>query len=406
MLSVADALAQVLQQSHPLPSISLAVSHALGMVLAEAVASDIDSPPFAKALMDGYAVRADDVVAGKAELEIVEEVMAGQVPTQTVLTGQAIRIMTGAPLPQGADAVVMVEHTKHLNGAGLGRVQVETADLIAGKNWMPQGESMRTGEVVLPAGSEVRPVDVGLLAEVGRVEVQVVRRPRVAILPTGDEVVEPSERPKMGQIRNSNGPMMQACVMRCGATPVPLGVGRDQREELRRLMAQGLAEDVLILNGGVSAGVRDLVPEVLAELGVQALFHHVRLKPGKPLLFGICPREGQTPTLVFGLPGNPVSSLVCFELFVRPALRRMLGFPPAGPPFQPARLAATHTHRGDRPTYHPSHLQLTATGWEFTPVDWRGSPDLRGVCRSNALAQFPAGDYTLNAGDVVSVLPL
>jgi molybdopterin molybdotransferase len=220
-------------------------------------------------------------------------------------------------------------------------------------------------------------------------------------------VVEPGLKPAAGQIRNSNGPMISACVASAGAAPVSLGIGRDNADELRRLVAKGLENDMLVLMGGVSAGTRDLVPEVLAEQGVKALFHKIRLKPGKPLLFGIVEQpQGAAPKLIFGLPGNPVSGLVCFELFVRPAIKRLGGHPQVGPDFFPARLARDFAHRGDRPTYHPARLRVTPEGWQVDPVDWQGSPDLRGASMANALACFPPGDRKFAAGEAVEVLPL
>lgn len=406
MLSVDEALAHVLQAAQPLPAEEVPVTAALGQVLAEDVASDLDSPPFDKSLRDGYALRTADFAAGTRELIVVEEVVAGAVPTVPVAAGQAARIMTGAPLPKGADCVVMFEETESVQGDGLGRVRINTAAAPAGQWIMRQGESMRAGDVVLPGGTAIGVAEAGLLSEVGRVQVQAHRRPRVALLPTGDEIVDPSVMPAPGQIRNSNGPMMAAGVISAGAIGLELGVGPDDEEQLRALMARGLESDVFLLNGGVSAGTRDLVPELLKELGVTAIFHHVRMKPGKPLLFGTRPRDHGPPVLVFGLPGNPVSGLVCFELFVRPALRRLLGHPTAGPQFVQARLTAEFAHRGDRPTYHPAQLQSGAEGWEVTPVSWQGSPDLRGVTRGNALASFPAGDRTFAAGAMIAVLAL
>jgi len=403
MLSVAEALSQILSVARPLPAVSLPLADARGRVLAEEIASDIDSPPYDKALMDGYALIAADLADGDVELSVLEEVAAGALPKHTVVRGAATRIMTGAPIPPGADTVVMFEETERVGDA---RVRIRSR-IGAGKNIMTRGLSMRAGETILTAGSEVRPVEIGLLSEVGRTQVQVIRPARVAILATGDEIVEPAQRPAAGQIRNSNSAMVAAGVASAGAVAVPLGIGRDNLDDLRRLVAQGLESDMLILMGGVSAGTRDLVPEVLAEQGVKALFHKIRLKPGKPLLFGIVEQPaGAAPKLIFGLPGNPVSGLVCFELFVRPALRRLAGHAQVGPLFMPARLTREFAQRGDRPTYHPAQLALTAEGWEVSPVDWQGSPDLRGAARANGLACFPAGDRVFAVGERVEVLPL
>jgi molybdopterin molybdotransferase len=260
---------------------------------------------------------------------------------------------------------------------------------------------MKAGEVVVPTGTRLTPQAIGLLAAVGRTTVTGHRVPRLAILATGDELVEADQRPGPGQIRNSNGPMLSALASRAGATAEYFGIGPDERDGLRRLVARGLdSADVLVLAGGVSAGKFDLVPEVLKELGVTAHFHKIRLKPGKPLLFGS--RES---TLVFGLPGNPVSSFVGFELFVRPALRKMMGDAIPGPIFVPVPLAAPLTARNDRPTYAPARLE-TAHGFRVRPGNWFGSADLRGLLTADALVSIPAGNVELAAGEPLPTLLL
>jgi molybdopterin molybdotransferase len=265
---------------------------------------------------------------------------------------------------------------------------------------------MRVGEFVLRAGARLRPQEFGLLAAVGRTSVQVQPAPRVAILSTGDELVEPTRTPGPGQIRNSNGSMLLAQVTRAKGLPRFLGIARDEPAHLRSLVAEGLQADVLLLSGGVSAGKLDLVPGVLAELGVQPLFHKVALKPGKPVLFGVNNQpaaQARGTTIVFGLPGNPGASLVCFELFVRPALRSMMALEP-GPRLVKAMLTKDFPYRSDRPTYHPARLRLTETGWTIEPVAWFGSPDLRGVSPANAFVVLPAGDHRHRAGAMLQVL--
>jgi molybdopterin molybdotransferase len=245
----------------------------------------------------------------------------------------------------------------------------------------------------------LRPQEFGLLAAVGRVEALTRPRPRVAVLSTGDEVVDAPANPGPGQIRNSNGPMLTAQVARAGGVPEYLGIARDEASSLRALIEKGLAADVLVLSGGVSAGMLDLVPGTLAELGVTARLHKVNMKPGKPAFFGT-----RGDVLVFGLPGNPVSALVCFELFVRPALRRLAGHGEPGPELVPARLAQEHAYRTDRPTYHPARLAAGAAGWEVQVVPWLGSADLRGLATANAFVLLPPGDHVHRAGDVFPVL--
>jgi molybdopterin molybdotransferase len=398
MLTVSAAQTLILQHARPLPPETVPLTAALGRVLAEAVASDLDVPPFDKALMDGYAVRAQDLPTGVGSLRVVEEITAGQTPSRSLGAGQASRVMTGAPLPPGADAVIVIERTRL---ADADTVCVEDRPPRPEQNVLRQGREMRRGETVLAAGTVLRPQEFGLLATVGRTAVQVVATPRVAVLTTGDEVVEAAVTPGPGQIRNSNGPMLVAQTALAGGTPRYLGIARDRLDSLRPLVAEGLRADVLILSGGVSAGKLDLVPDVLREAGVEAHLHKVEMKPGKPVFFGKRP-----PTLVFGLPGNPVSALVCFELFVAPAVRRLRGHADPGPHFVTAVLAEDFSYRTDRPTYHPARLEAADGGWRVRPVPWFGSSDLRGLGAANALIVFPAGDHRHQAGQPFPVLRL
>jgi molybdopterin molybdotransferase len=403
MLSVAEAREQILQQARPLPPAAAELGPALlGVVLAEDVVSDLDVPPHDKALMDGFALRSGDVPEGQAVLAVVEEIHAGQVPRKSVGRGQASRIMTGAPVPAGADAVVMVERTRVRDD---GRLEVKDRPPRPGQHILPRGREIRAGETVLRAGAVLRPQEVGVLATLGKGRVNVVPVPRVAVLSTGDELVNPDRTPGPGQIRNSNGPMLLAQVRRAGGAPSFLGIARDEPEDLRRLIEDGLRQDVLILSGGVSAGKRDLVPGALQEAGVVPHLHKVAMKPGKPVFFGTLDRGVGGRTLVFGLPGNPVSSFVGFELFVRLALRRL-----AGAVEEPANvravLAEDFAYNTDRPTYHPAWLEAGETGWGVRPVPWFGSSDLRALMRANALLILPAGDHRHRAGQAFAVLPL
>lgn len=399
MLRVAEAQALIGKHALPLaPESAPLTPDLLGLVLAHDVISDLDMPPYDKALMDGFAVRASDLPEGRGVLTVIDEVTAGQTPRFPVGPGEAVRIMTGAPLPAGADAVVMIEHTQLLEDH---RVCVQDQPLAPGRNVLAKGREIRHGDIVLPRGTVLRPQEFGILATVGRTTVRVHPRPQVALLSTGDEVVEPSQTPGPGQIRNGNGPMLLAQTCRAGARGTFLGIARDRLESLAPLVAEGLRSSVLVLSGGVSAGKLDLVPGVLRELGVQAHFHKVEMKPGKPMLFGTRGR-----TLVFGLPGNPVSALVCFELFVRPALRRLLGHAEPGPHTVVARLAEDFVYRTDRPTYHPARLEAKGNSWCVRPVPWFGSADLRGLAQANALVLFPAGDERHSAGELLSVTVL
>ncbi len=407
MISVEEAQRLVVEQASSLPPRAVPLEESLGLILAEAVASDVDSPPHDKAMVDGYAIRTADLANGAARLAIIEEVMAGDVPLRMLGRGEATRIMTGSPIPTGCDAVVMFERTDVVDVAGdaLGTVVIRDAPMRPGANILKQGCSMRRGDVALEAGCEIRPIEIGLLAEMGRSTVETMPRPRVAILSTGNELVPPEQVPARGQIRNSNGPLLAAAVARAGGIAEPLGICRDESPALRGVISAGLRSNILVLSGGVSAGVLDLVPAVLSELGVRCVFHKVRLKPGKPLWFGVyC--AGAANCLVFGLPGNPVSSLVCFELFVRPVMARLAGRMDIFPPRKQALLSRAFTHRGDRPTYHPAHLADDEGGVHVDPLKWHGSADLRALAAANALIHFASGDRQWMPGESLDVLPL
>jgi molybdopterin molybdotransferase len=422
MLSVAEALEKVLGQCRPLPPLRLPVSHeSLGRVLAEEVRSDLDVPPFDKALMDGYAVRSADLASGKATVRVIEEITAGRKPKLPLAAGQASRIMTGAPTPAGADAVVMIERTKLLDA---GHVAIEST-AFPGMNLLSRGREMAAGEVVLRAGAVLRPQEIGVLATLGRAEALLVPSPRVAVLATGDELVDPPAAPGPGQIRNSNAPMLLAQAARAGGIPRPLGIGRDDLGSLRALVLNGLeTSEILALSGGVSAGKLDLVPQVLQEAGVTAHFHKIHLKPGKPLFFGTAGGPGHK-RLVFGLPGNPVSSFVCFELFLRPAIRALAGLTDVELPRVRARFTEAFANDSDRPTYHPGALdageraagfipagtspaarQPSGSSPRVIPVPWFGSADLRAFLQANALLALPPGKRQYAAGDEVDVLRL
>jgi len=362
------------------------------------VVSDLDMPPYDKALMDGYAVRCADLETGAATFEVIEEVPAGHTPQKAVGAGQTTRIMTGAPVPDGCDAVVMVERSRMIDAE---HVRLEDQPRPE-QNILRRGREMREGATVLRAGQVLRPQEFGVLAMVGKAVVAVVRPPRVAIVPTGDELVAVQKKPGPGQIRNSNGPMVLAQVARAGGVPIALSIAGDDLDKLRALVSEGLRADVLILIGGMSAGKLDLGPKVLAELGVEILVHKVQMKPGKPVLFGIKKKE-PSPTLVFGLPGNPVSAWVGFELFVGPALRRLVGHRDPGPRWLQAVLSEDFRYRTDRPTYYPVRISVEGTGLCFRPVPWLGSADLAGVIQANGLALFPVGDHQHRAGHAYPV---
>ncbi len=418
MPSVPEALLLILERARPLSPVTVVLRDAHRRILAEEIVSDVDSPPHDKSMVDGYAVQLADFTGSPAEstmLKIIEEIMAGDVPHHKLTLGTTSRIMTGAPIPDGADAVVMVEKTETFGD----QVRILEPPNRSGQNILRRATSIRRGDVVLKSSAEVRPCEIGLLAEVGRSQVLVVPRVKVAVLSTGNELVPCDQVPGPGQIRNSNGPLLLAAVERTNATPVELGIARDEKEDLQRLISLGLqSADILVLSGGVSAGDLDLAPDVLKQLNVVEVFHKVKLKPGKPIWFGtrLCEPPSNREQLVFGLPGNPVSSLVCFELFVRPAIEQMSGkvssqTPSFGATTVSAQLTAPFQHRGDRPTFHPAQLELHHEPFGqganlVTPLRWHGSADLRTLTSANALVCFPSGDRDYCIGEIVEVRPL
>lgn len=403
MLSVAEALRAVLDQARALPPRQVPLADALGTVLAESVTADRDLPPFDKALLDGFAVRSADLQGdGPFDLDVIEEITAGRVPTKAIGPGQCSAIMTGAPMPDGADAVVMIEDSSRTGD----RVTLSPRKPVspdAGR--LTKGREMRQGETLLGPGDRLDPVRLSLLASVGWVSPQVVPRPVVSIVSTGDEIVPPDQTPGPGQIRNSNATMLDALARASAAESAVAPIAPDEPVRLRKILAEGLTRDVMLITGGVSAGKLDLVPGTLEGLGMRSVFHKIRLKPGKPLLFGIGPeRPGGLPgTLVFGLPGNPVSGVVGFLLFVAPALRVLRGLEGGPAAMISARLAKPFAHRGDRPTYFPARL---GEGSIIEPLNWAGSADLRTVAMADGFAAFEAGDRAYDAGATVPFLPL
>lgn len=404
MIGIDQALSLVLEQARPLNTEMAKLRTALGRVAADEIASTIDSPPHDKSLVDGYAVVAADLAAGSARLTVIEEVTAGQVPARTLSCGEATRIMTGAPIPTNADAVVMVERTK-ISPHDPCCVEINDPDVTAGQHILRQGVCLKTGQVVVKAHDLLGAPQIGLLAELGCQDVSVFRTPRVAVAQTGDELVPVEAIPGPGQIRNSNGPMLEAMIRQAGGCSCDLGIVNDKIESLTACVEQGLEHDVLVLCGGVSVGVHDFVPQVLRELQVDEFFHGVRIRPGKPLWFGVRD-QGQRRTLVFGLPGNPVSAFVCFRVFVQPALAQLAGQQIASTTTSRAILGETFHLKGARPTYWPITCQEVRGSMVARPLAWHGSADLHILAQADALAFFPEGDRDYPPDSIVQLLPL
>lgn len=393
---VEEALELVLAEARPLPLERVALSAAPGRVLAEAVSSDVDVPPFDRCAMDGYALRAADVEEAPTSLKLVGRLFAGEVWKGELGPGLALKVMTGAPLPAGADAVQMVEKAREE-----GERVVVYEPVPAGRHVAPCGEDLRVGAVALPAGRLIGPAEVGLLATVGCAEVPVHGRPSAAALSTGDELVEVGEKPGPGRIRNSNGPMLAVLARMLGCDPVELlPVARDTTAALKAAFERGLRADLLLVSGGVSKGEKDQVGEVLAQLGVRPVFHGIDLQPGKPLWFGVAPEGG----LVFGLPGNPVSALTTARLFAGAAARRLRGFENPLPPARQAVLAGTHSRKARRPGWLPAVVTQRGERLECRPVTSSGSADLTAAAEANATWIAPKDRPSFRPGDEVEVV--
>jgi molybdopterin molybdotransferase len=404
MIELSEALEIIRRATRPLTPGSAALADVVGHRLAEDVFSDIDSPPLDKSMMDGIAVRSADWASGIREFVLTGDVFAGGDEPPRIESGHAARIMTGARIPPGADAVIMVEETRPGDG-GAGRIAVNAAQCKSGQNIMRRAATVAAGQRVLPAGHRVRPADIGALAEAGAATCRIFPRPSVSIIATGDELVGVDQRPGAGQIRNSNGPMLAALARTwCREVHGP-EIARDNPDHLRTLVEAQLGSNVLVLSGGVSAGAADYVPQVLQNTGVQRLFHQVAIKPGKPVWFGVRRRDDAPDTLVFGLPGNPVSSLVCFRLLVEPCLDWLAGGQGGESPFS-AELTRDHVQRKGRTTFWPSRLGERGGGRTVEPLNWKGSSDLLTVCSADCLAIFPGDRDTFGRGERIQVMAL
>ena len=402
MITLNEAIDLVLAAVRPLGAERVELLEALGRASAADVVSPASVPSFDNSAMDGFAVAAVDLAEGVAGpegrgLAIVDDIPAGRVAARPLARGEAARIMTGAPMPAGADTVVQVEHTHERDGF----VVVEQAPKPGG-NVRRAGEDVQPGDVVLPAGARIGPAEVGLLASIGIERLEVARRPRVAILATGSELVPLGEPLQPGQIHNSNSFTAFGQTLAAGGEPVLLGIARDDPDETRRMMARALEEDVTITSGGVSVGDFDFVKQIQDELGVERLFWGVATKPGKPVAFG---RRGEH--LMYGAPGNPVSAMVSFELYVRPALLAMQGRADIWRPWVTATAAEPVKRTKDRVEVRRCRLGHDPDGgWRFTTTGPQGSAILKSMALADGLVLVPAGYDGGPAGESHVVLLL
>jgi molybdopterin molybdotransferase len=400
LVSIEEARARVLAEAAPLPLEARSLAEALGAVLGEDIVAAHSVPPFDNSGMDGFALRAVDVVDATADspvkLLVSETIPAGHLATHRLGPGEAAKIMTGAPLPGGSDAVVQSESTREEDG----RVFVFEA-VRPGRNIRRAGEDVARGDRVLAAGSVLGPAEIGVLASLGAPFVQVHRKPRVAVISTGSELVEVDQPLSPGKIRNSNSYSLRAQCEQLGVRAEALGIVPDDYEATRRLIEQGLGYDVLLTSGGVSVGQFDFVKEVQDELGVERRLWGVAMKPGKPLAFGV-----RGSTLVFGLPGNPVSAMVSFELFVRPALLRLMGYRKTTRPPYRAIIAEDVANSDGRTYVVRVRAWREGSVWHVSSTGAQGSGILRSMVGANGLAFVPGGPRGVRAGEEVEFLLL
>ena len=400
MLSFQEARKLVIQKtaphvaSNPRATSKKALADALGDALAQQVRSDRDYPPFDRSTRDGYAVHSSEATQS-ATLRCGGEIKAGDSVTQPLPAGSCIQIMTGAAVPAGADAVVMIEFTERAGD----KVTFQRAT-GPGQNIVRKGSEARSGDIALKPGLRLGFAELAMAAQVGAAELLCTRRPRVAILSTGDEVVSITEQPGPFHIRNSNSVSLAAQVRLAGGEPVLLGNALDRVDDLGAKIELGLKEDILVLSGGVSMGKYDLVETVLKSLGAEFFFDAVAIRPGKPAVFGRCRN-----TFVFGLPGNPVSTMVTFHLFVIPAIDVLGGASPRPLPLLEASLTKTLHEKPGLTHFLPAHFEWTGVSPEVCPLTWQGSGDIAALTHANCFIVVPADRQDIPAGEKVSVLP-
>lgn len=405
MISVGEALERVvaaIREHGPLATETVALADADSRVLREEVAADRDMPPFTRSAMDGYAVRAQDTREAPVSLEVIEQIPAGYEPTRVIGPGQASKIMTGAQLPAGADAVQMVEKT---TATDTSHVVIKDA-VTTGENIRSKGEDLGSGSILVAQGRRLGAIDIGLLATAGRPRVLVARKPRVSIIPTGDELVPVEIEPSGSKIRESNGRTVASLVERAGGTPDRHEIARDNLADLQSTIERALAvSDIVLLSGGVSMGDYDLVGKALQACGCRPVFDRVAIQPGKPLFFGrAAGAHGEVP--VFGLPGNPVSTVVDFLIFVRPAMRLMMGESTWLDPLMEGRLVEPIRRRPGRQAYLPAVIGFGNGEMTLRPIPSMGSADMVAMSRADALAIIPAESGDLEVGVRVRALPL
>mgnify|MGYP000541807279 CR=1 FL=1 len=397
MLKVEEALNKILSHIEPLGSEKVSILEALGRIITENINAPRDIPPLDNSAMDGYALRSEDIrdasLENRVRLEVIDDLPAGFISKKMIKRGQAIRIMTGAPIPGGADAVIPVEDTERGDGFALVLTPVPP-----GENIRKAGEDVKKGDRIISAGDLVRPAEIGMMASVGRSFITVFQRPLVAILCTGEELVDVDGALDEGKIISSNSYTLAAQVKDCGAIPVQLGIAKDQKEDIENKLRQGLRADVIISSAGISVGDYDFVKDVLKNLGMEMVFWKVAMQPGRPLVFGTI--RGKP---VFGLPGNPVSSMVSFEQFVRPSLLKMMGHRQLFRPVIEAILMEEIRKKTGRRQFIRASVSLKGNQYIVTTTGEQGSGILKSMVKANGLIMIPEDSEIVRAGEKVKV---
>lgn len=376
MISFDEAYKKVLENVPLMETVLLPLGDAIGYYLAEDITSDIDMPPFNKSAMDGYAVARDGLHKIPVNLHIQETIYAGESPLKKVSTGLCSKIMTGAEVPLGTDTVIMIENTCLIDNDTVKILKSEQRRT----NICKQGEDFQKGEIVLKKHKCIGFSEIALLASVGKNKIKVFKKPKVGIIATGNEIIKYYEKPEKGQIRNSNGPALQALLLQLGISKIQARIVRDEEELLTRTIKENLTNDIILISGGVSMGEYDLIPDILRNLGADILFHKVAVKPGKPLIFA---RSKEN--LIFGLPGNPISAMTIFRLIVTPALRKMMGNKDFANNVYKGILTEDYKKKKGRKNFLPASVIYVDGTFRVTPVLSHGSADVLSMTKSNAL---------------------
>jgi len=394
MIQYEEALKDILKNASLLPAEKVTVEDSIGRILKEDIYSMLEMPPFDKAAMDGYAVYAQDVKNAPVNLKCIGLIQAGGIFKKKLNRAECVKIMTGAPMPTGAESVIMIEDTLQRGDSVLASKTVKK-----GENVCFKGEDLKRNQRILAQGTMISSAHVAVLATVGRRFVRAVGKPKVAILNTGGEITQPGAPLGKNKIYNSNGPMLQALLKSDGIEPCFLGIARDEARELKKAVKEGLKKDVLLISGGVSMGDYDLVPEVLASLGVRKIFHKVNVKPGKPLFFGI-----KNKTLVFGIPGNPVSNFLSYLIFVRPALYKMMGYLCCKPEFKEGLIEKKINTKTGRKHFVLVKIEKKENQYSLAPVVSHGSADIIALSKADGFMAVDKGCSTIKKNSKIKFI--